>query len=95
VDAATRSALLDFSYHLAAGSLEEAFRAVRGVRSRAVWRSMAHLAIRSKRLDIAGEWVGAPEGWLGQDPATLATGSLDEAAACSRLPTGVAAIPWQ
>jgi hypothetical protein len=57
MDAATRSALLDFSYQVAAGSLEEAFRAVRGVRSRAVWRSMAQLAIRSKRLDIAGGWA--------------------------------------
>lgn len=54
VDDATRGALLDFSYQLAVGSLEEAFKAVRGVRNVAVWRSMAHLSIRSKRLDIAG-----------------------------------------
>ncbi len=59
VDEATRRALLDFSYHLAVGSLEEAFRAVRGVRNMAVWRSMAHLSIRNKRLDIAGGCGGA------------------------------------
>lgn len=53
-DAATRSALVEFSFQLAQGRLEEAFRAVAGVTSTAVWRGMAHMAIKSKRLDVAG-----------------------------------------
>jgi intraflagellar transport protein 140 len=53
-DAATRSALVEFSFQLARGRLEEAFRAVAGVSSAAVWRNMAHMAIKSKRLDVAG-----------------------------------------
>jgi hypothetical protein len=55
VDDATRAALLDFNYLLAVGRLEEAFRAVAALRSPAVWRSMAHMAIKNKRLDVAGE----------------------------------------
>jgi hypothetical protein len=55
VDDATRTALLDFNYLLAVGRLEEAFRAVAALRSPAVWRSMAHMAIKNKRLDVAGE----------------------------------------
>lgn len=54
-DDATRQALLDFNYHLAVGKLDEAFRAVAALKSPAVWRSMAHMAIRNKRLDVAGE----------------------------------------
>lgn len=60
VDDATRAALLDFNYLLAVGRLEEAFRAVAALRSPAVWRSMAHMAIKNKRLDVAGERL---QGW--------------------------------
>eukprot|EP00878_Enallax_costatus_P027400 GHUV01029495.1.p1 GENE.GHUV01029495.1~~GHUV01029495.1.p1 ORF type:complete len:239 (-),score=79.79 GHUV01029495.1:362-1078(-) len=54
-DTATRQALLDFNYHLAVGKLEEAFKAVAALKSPSVWRSMAHMAIKNKRLDVAGE----------------------------------------
>jgi hypothetical protein len=53
-DAGVRSALLDFSFNLAVGRHEEAFRAVAALRSPAVWQAMAHMAIKSKRLDVAG-----------------------------------------
>lgn len=54
-DDATRHALLDFNYYLAVGRLDEAFKAVAALHSPAVWRSMAHMAIKNKRLDVAGE----------------------------------------
>eukprot|EP00879_Flechtneria_rotunda_P011811 GHRR01012338.1.p1 GENE.GHRR01012338.1~~GHRR01012338.1.p1 ORF type:complete len:1377 (+),score=585.08 GHRR01012338.1:1099-5229(+) len=60
-DAATRQALLDFNYHLAVGKLEDAFRAVAALRSAAVWRSMAHMAIKNKRLDVAEHCLGNME----------------------------------
>lgn len=53
-DAATRKALLDFSLHLAAGSHEDAFRAVAAISAPSVWEAMAHVALRSRRLDVAG-----------------------------------------
>ncbi|WIA30074.1 hypothetical protein OEZ86_000169 [Tetradesmus obliquus] len=61
VDDATRAALLDFNYLLAVGRLEEAFRAVAALRSPAVWRSMAHMAIKNKRLDVAEHCLGNME----------------------------------
>lgn len=53
-DDATRQALLDFNYLLAMGKLEEAFRAVSALKSPAVWRNMAHMAIKNKQLAVAG-----------------------------------------
>jgi intraflagellar transport protein 140 len=61
-DEATRRALLDFSYHMATGNMDEAYRAVKLVANPAVWENMAHMCVKSKRLD--GEWSGvvAPRG---------------------------------
>ena len=53
VDDETKHALLDFSYHLAAGSLDTAYRAVQSVKNPAVWRNMALTCVRSMRLDVA------------------------------------------
>jgi hypothetical protein len=53
-DDATRHALLDFNYLLAVGRLEEAFRVVSSLKSPAVWRNMAHMAIKNKQLAVAG-----------------------------------------
>jgi hypothetical protein len=53
-DDATRRALLDFNYLLAMRKLEEAFRAVSALKSPAVWRNMAHMAIKNKQLAVAG-----------------------------------------
>ena len=53
-----RSALLEFSYNLAINNMDEAFRAVKAIKSTAVWENMAHLCIKNKRLDVAGEKAG-------------------------------------
>lgn len=57
-DDKTKTALLDFSYHLATGNMDEAFRAVKAIKNPAVWESMAHLCIKNKRLDVAGALGG-------------------------------------
>jgi hypothetical protein len=68
---AVRSAVLDFAYHLALGAQEEAFRAVAALNSPAVWRTMAHAAIKSKRLDVAGgQRAGAGGGRSCSDSGT-------------------------
>ena len=53
-DEATRRALLNFNYLLAVGRLDEAFRVVSALKSPAVWRNMAHMAIKNKQLAVAG-----------------------------------------
>ena len=54
-DDKVRSALLEFSYNLAVNNMDEAFRAVKAIKSTSVWENMAHLCIKNKRLDVAGE----------------------------------------
>jgi hypothetical protein len=70
-DEPTRKALLDFNYQLAVGKLDEAFRAVAALKSPAMWRSMAHMAIKNKRLDVAGEHA-----WARICPATQPSTAL-------------------
>lgn len=58
VDPATKSALLEFNLHLATGNVEEAFRAVKSIKNPEVWENMAHMCIKSKRLDVAEMCLG-------------------------------------
>jgi len=57
-DAKTRSALLDFSFFLTVGNLDEAHRAVRLIKSPSVWENMAHMCVKTKRLDVAEVCLG-------------------------------------
>jgi len=57
-DAKTRSALLDFSFFLTVGNMDEAHCAVRLIRSPSVWENMAHMCVKTKRLDVAEVCLG-------------------------------------
>ncbi|KAA0149061.1 hypothetical protein FNF31_04973 [Cafeteria roenbergensis] len=54
----TKAALLEFAFQLALGSMDAAFAAVKGVDSFSVWRSMAHMCVKSRRLDVAAVCLG-------------------------------------
>ena len=58
VDESTRNALLEFSYNVTIGRLDEAFNAVRKIDSPVVWQNMAHMCVKTKRLDVAGTCFG-------------------------------------
>jgi len=58
VDAHTTAALLDFSYHLACGDTDEAYKSVKGVRSTGVWESMSKMCVKTGRLDVAQKCLG-------------------------------------
>lgn len=58
IDASTRQALLAFSYHVTAGNMDEAYRAVRSVRATAVWENMARMCVQTRRLDVAEACLG-------------------------------------
>ena len=58
VDEPTRKALVDFSYFLTIGNLDEAHKAVKLVKSTAVWENMARMCVKTKRLDIADVCLG-------------------------------------
>lgn len=61
IDDTVRSALLEFSYNLAINNMDEAFRAVKAIKSTTVWETMAHLCIKNKRLDVAEHCLGKME----------------------------------
>lgn len=58
VDAETKQALLDFSFHLACGNTDEAYKAVKGVQSSGVWESMSKMCVKTGRLDVAQKCIG-------------------------------------
>ena len=58
VDSTTKQALLDFSYYLTIGNMDEAHRAVKLIKNPAVWENMANMCVKTKRLDVAEVCLG-------------------------------------
>ena len=58
VDNITKAALLDFSYFLTIGNMDEAYRAVKLIKNPSVWENMAHMCVKTKRLDVAEVCLG-------------------------------------
>ena len=61
VDMDTRAALLDFSYYLTIGNMDAAHGAVKLIKNKAVWQNMAHMCVKTKRLDVAEVCLGNME----------------------------------
>ncbi|KAJ9573631.1 hypothetical protein L9F63_008972, partial [Diploptera punctata] len=57
-DKATRDAVLDFSYNMSIGNMDEAFRAIKTIHSESVWESLARMCVKTKRLDVAFVCLG-------------------------------------
>ena len=53
VDAEAKSDLLHFSYFLTLGNMDEAYRSVKKIQNLAIWENMAHMCVKTKRLDVA------------------------------------------
>jgi intraflagellar transport protein 140 len=51
-------ALLDFSFFLTLGKLDEAYRCIKAIDSPSVWENMAQMCIKTKRLDVAEVCLG-------------------------------------
>jgi hypothetical protein len=56
--AETRRALMDFSYYLTVRNMDEAYRAVKLIKNASVWENMAHMCVKTKRLDVAEICLG-------------------------------------
>ncbi|PRP89671.1 intraflagellar transport protein [Planoprotostelium fungivorum] len=52
-DVATRDAILNFSYFLAIGNMDEAYKAVKLIKNSNVWENMAIMCVKTKRIDVA------------------------------------------
>ncbi|XP_063681755.1 intraflagellar transport protein 140 homolog isoform X3 [Bolinopsis microptera] len=53
-----RQAMLDFAYHLTIGNLDEAFKAIKLIKSETVWENMAKMCVKTRRLDVAALCLG-------------------------------------
>ncbi|XP_076827042.1 intraflagellar transport protein 140 homolog isoform X2 [Brachyhypopomus gauderio] len=57
-DKQTRDAMLNFSFYLTIGDMDEAFKAIKLIKSEAVWENMAQMCVKSRRLDVAHVCLG-------------------------------------
>jgi|EP01047_Picozoa_sp_COSAG01_P029814 intraflagellar transport protein 140 len=57
-DSDTIQALLNFSYELTIGNMDAAYQAVRLIKSSNVWENMAHVCVKTKRIDVATVCLG-------------------------------------
>jgi intraflagellar transport protein 140 len=55
---AIKASLLDFSFFLTLGKLDEAYRVVKEIDSPLIWENMAQMCVKTKRLDVAEVCLG-------------------------------------
>lgn len=53
-----KTSLLDFSFFLTLGKLDEAYRVVKEIDSPVIWENMAQMCVKTKRLDVAEVCLG-------------------------------------
>ena len=53
-----KSALLDFSFFLTLGKLDDAYRVVKEINSPVIWENMAQMCVKTKRIDVAEVCLG-------------------------------------
>ncbi|XP_041073639.1 intraflagellar transport protein 140 homolog isoform X1 [Polyodon spathula] len=57
-DKPTRDAMLNFSFYLTIGDMDEAFKSIKLIKSEAVWENMARMCVKTRRLDVARVCLG-------------------------------------
>ncbi|KAB7493708.1 Intraflagellar transport protein [Armadillidium nasatum] len=57
-DKVTRDAMLNFSFFLSIGNMDEAFKSIKSIKSETVWENMAKMCVKTKRLDVASLCLG-------------------------------------
>ncbi|VDM80318.1 unnamed protein product [Strongylus vulgaris] len=57
-DDATRKGMMDFCYYLSIGQMDDAFKAIRFIKSESVWEHMASMSVKTRRLDVAAVCLG-------------------------------------
>ncbi|XP_041473205.1 intraflagellar transport protein 140 homolog isoform X2 [Lytechinus variegatus] len=57
-DKSARDAMMNFSYYLTIGNMDEAFKAIKLIKSESVWENMAKMCVKTRRLDVARVCLG-------------------------------------
>lgn len=58
MDEQAKLALIEFSFNVTLGKLDEAYRSVKAIDSPSIWENMAHMCVKTKRLDVAEVCLG-------------------------------------
>lgn len=54
----TKKDLINFSFNLTVGNMDEAYRSVKKISSESIWENMAQMCVKTKRLDVAEVCLG-------------------------------------
>ncbi|XP_039102700.1 intraflagellar transport protein 140 homolog [Hyaena hyaena] len=57
-DRAAQDAMLNFSFSVTAGDMDEAFKSIKLIKSEKVWENMARMCVKTQRLDVAKVCLG-------------------------------------
>lgn len=57
-DKPTRDAMLNFSFFVTIGDMDEAFKSIKLIKSETVWENMARMCVKTQRLDVAKVCLG-------------------------------------
>ncbi|GMT14641.1 hypothetical protein PFISCL1PPCAC_5938, partial [Pristionchus fissidentatus] len=57
-DASSRDAMLNFCLFLTLGRIDDAFKAIKFIRSEKVWQQMASMSVKARRIDVATVCLG-------------------------------------
>jgi len=58
IDNTSKDAMIRFSYLSSTGNMDEAFKAIKAIKSGSVWENMARMCVKTKRLDVASVCLG-------------------------------------
>lgn len=57
-DKNSRDAMMNFSFFVTIGNMDEAFKAIKLIKSESVWENMAKMCVKTRRLDVAKVCLG-------------------------------------
>ena len=52
-DSFSISSIINFNYHLTNGNMEEAYKSIKHINSTEIWKNMAEMSVKMKRIDVA------------------------------------------
>lgn len=57
-DELIKTSILNFSFYLTSGNLDEAYKSVKSIENPSIWEKIAAMAVKSRRLDVAEICIG-------------------------------------
>ena len=58
IDETVKKAIMNFSFHLNTGNMDEAYKSVKSIQNPVIWENMAQMCVKTKRLDVTEICIG-------------------------------------